>query len=149
MSSDPLKEKRKLAVGLGEVFREARQAASLTQADVAERAGLVTEVYGRVERGRMLPSLPKLRRLCVVLRVDANAALKLVGQDAPTWLEETPEPPLNDSPRMRRLQRTLRQLDEEHLAALHVMAHTLAKLYDRRGAPGTEEEELEPDPLTT
>ncbi|HEY0094437.1 MAG TPA: helix-turn-helix transcriptional regulator [Archangium sp.] len=127
-STDSLKTKRKLAVGVGEVLRAARQERSLTQADVAERAGMVTEVYGRVERGQMLPSLPKLRRLCLVLRVDANAALKLVGHEEPSWLEDTPEASVEGSPRMRRLLRTLRQLDDEQLAALHVMAHTLAKL---------------------
>ncbi|HEX8822352.1 MAG TPA: helix-turn-helix transcriptional regulator [Archangium sp.] len=148
MSPD-LKEKRTLAVRLGEVLRKARLEASLTQADVAERAGLVTEVYGRVERGRMLPSLPKLRKLCLVLRVDANNALRLVGHEEPVWLEENTGPTLNDSPRMRRLQRTLRGLDEEQLAALHVMAHTLAKLSHRRSPPVAEEREPAPGPLTT
>jgi transcriptional regulator with XRE-family HTH domain len=127
-STDSLKTKRKLAVRVGEVLRAARQERALTQADVAERVGMVTEVYGRVERGQMLPSLPKLRKLCLVLRVDANAALKLVGHQAPSWLEDTPEPGAEGSPRMRRLLRTLRQLDDEQLAALHVMANTLAKL---------------------
>jgi hypothetical protein len=72
--------------------------------------------------------------------VDANAALKLVGHEAPSWLEDTPEAGVEGSPRMRRLLRTLRQLDEEQLAALHVMANTLAKLSHPRQprAAGTE-----------
>jgi transcriptional regulator with XRE-family HTH domain len=145
-STDSLKTKRKLAVRVGEVLRAARQERSLTQADVADRAGMVTEVYGRVERGQMLPSLPKLRKLCLVLRVDANVALKLAGHEEPSWLEDTPEPDMEGSPRMRRLLRTLRQLDDEQLAALHVMANTLAKRSHPRQprADGTEAPEQGP-----
>jgi transcriptional regulator with XRE-family HTH domain len=42
--------------------------AGLTQVELAESIGTAPEVYGRLERGKMLPSVPTLFRLCVALR---------------------------------------------------------------------------------
>src|SRR5687767_10053305 len=106
--------KKKMTVLLGEVLREARLKAELTQADVAERVGVATEVYGRIERGNLTPSVPNLRKLCMVLRVDASAALGLDMREAAAWLKESAAP-LEGSPRLRRLLRTLRQLDDKQL----------------------------------
>ncbi|WP_309896976.1 helix-turn-helix transcriptional regulator [Archangium sp.] len=140
MSTDPLKTKRTLAVTLGSSLREARLNAGLTQADVASNVGIVTEVYGRIERGQLLPSLPKLRKLCVFLQVDANAALKIDGHPPPQWPEASSGPDLDDSPRLRRLHRALRTLDEEQLAALNVMVRLLAKRSHPRKPDAKEEE---------
>ena len=74
---------------LGEALREARLKAELTQADVADRVGVATEVYGRIERGNLTPSVPNLRKLCMVLRVDASAALGLEAGEAAAWLMES------------------------------------------------------------
>ena len=49
-----------LASILGAVARTARMRAGLTQEDVAERIGMASEVYGRMERGQMLPRVEKL-----------------------------------------------------------------------------------------
>ncbi|OJT16415.1 transcriptional regulator [Archangium sp. Cb G35] len=116
--------KKKMTGYLGEVLREARLKAELTQADVAERVGMATEVYGRIERGNLTPSVPSLRRLCVALRVDANAVLNLTGYEAATWLQES-EPTPEESPQLRRLLRTLRQLDDKQLSAVGYMARSL------------------------
>ena len=116
--------KKKMTVHLGEVLREARRKAELTQADVAERVGVATEVYGRIERGNLTPSVPNLRKLCMVLRVDASAALGLEVGEAAAWLKESPLPP-EESPRLRRLLRTLRQLDDKQLTAVGYMARRL------------------------
>ena len=51
----------KLAVLLGGAAREARQRLGLTQGDVAERMGMAMEVYSRMERGKVLPSVSTLR----------------------------------------------------------------------------------------
>ena len=51
-----------LALQLGKLARAAREKAGLTQQETAERVGVVTEVYGRMERGLLLPSLPTLLR---------------------------------------------------------------------------------------
>jgi len=118
--------KKKLTVHLGEMLREARLKAELTQADVAEREGGVTEVYGRMERGNLTPSVLTLRKLCVVLRLNASAALGLDAGEATTWLQES-EPTSKESPRMRRLLRTLRQLDGKQLTAVGYVARTLAQ----------------------
>ncbi|MFL5358845.1 helix-turn-helix transcriptional regulator [Archangium sp.] len=119
-----LMTKKKMTVHLGDVLREARLKAELTQADVAERVGVATEVYGRIERGNLTPSVPSLRRLCVALRVDANAVLNLTGHEAATWLQES-EPTPEESPQLRRLLRTLRQLDDKQLSAVGYMARSL------------------------
>ncbi|WP_257455609.1 helix-turn-helix transcriptional regulator [Archangium lipolyticum] len=118
--------KKKLTFHLGVALREARLKAELTQADVADRVGVATEVYGRMERGHLTPSVPNLRKLCMVLRVDASAALGLAAGEAVTWLMES-EPTSEESPQMRRLIRTLRQLDNRQLAAIGYMARTLAQ----------------------
>ena len=144
---DPLKTKRKLAVCLGTILREARQRAELTQADVATNVGIVTEVYGRIERGQLLPSLPKLRKLCLFLQVDANAALKLDGHAPPLWLEETSGPSLEDPPQVRRLHRALRALDKEQLAAISGMVRLLVKQSPQRKPDAAKDEEPTPDSL--
>ena len=145
MSTDHLKTKRTLAVILGSCLREARLSAGLTQADVASNIGIVTEVYGRIERGQLLPSLPKLRRLCVFLKVDANATLKIDGHEPPRWLEDSSGPNLDDSPRLRRLHRALQALDEEQLAVIIGMVRLLAKRSPQRKPDAAKDEKPAPD----
>ncbi|HLM48300.1 MAG TPA: helix-turn-helix transcriptional regulator, partial [Myxococcaceae bacterium] len=60
---------------LGKAARAARRDRGLTQAEVAASAHLSKEVYGRIERGEMMPSVPTMQRLCHVLEVDANTLL--------------------------------------------------------------------------
>lgn len=45
-----------LGTTIGATARAAREALGLTQAQVAERVGLVPLVYSRLERGKMLPA---------------------------------------------------------------------------------------------
>ncbi len=123
MKKNTPETKKKLTEHLGGALRTARLEAELTQADVAERVGVATEVYGRMERGLLTPSVPSLRKLCLVLRLDANAVLGL-GTRGAAWLKE-PASTSEESPRLRRLLRTLRELGDEQLAALGVMARTL------------------------
>ena len=47
----------------GDLLREARLRAGLTQAQLAERAGTARSQISRYERGDVLPSLETLRRL--------------------------------------------------------------------------------------
>jgi transcriptional regulator with XRE-family HTH domain len=106
----------KLNQVFGAAAREARLRRGLTQADVAERVGIAMEVYSRMERGRMLPRAQNLRRLCEVLGVSADALLGLapgalgVGTRMPPRREESPE--------LRRLVRTLRELEPARLKAV-------------------------------
>ena len=119
-----LMTKKKLTVLMGEHFREAREKAEWTQADVAERVGMATEVYGRMERGNLTPSVVNLRKLCLVLRMDADTALGLESKEAAAWLQE-PSRLMEDSPRIRRLLRTLRSLDEKQLSAVGAIARIM------------------------
>lgn len=124
--TDEESERKRLTAHLGTVVREARRKANLTQADVAERVGLATEVLGRLERGQMLPSVPSLRKLCRVLRVDANVILGLDVEKAPLWLD-APEPEADDLPELRRLVRTLRRMDAAQLAVVVSTANALVR----------------------
>jgi transcriptional regulator with XRE-family HTH domain len=65
-----------LAKTIGSRARAARTALGLTQAEVAERVELAAEVYGRLERGGMLPSVPTLMRIASALSIEPSV---LVG----------------------------------------------------------------------
>ena len=117
--------KQKLSKLLGDTAREARHQAGLTQADVAERIGVATEVYGRLERGLLLPSVPTLRKLCLALRLPADKLLSLSSAQPPAWTE-TPAPE-RDAPQLRRLLRHARKLSTVQLRALAMVAATLRK----------------------
>jgi transcriptional regulator with XRE-family HTH domain len=113
-----------LAQHLGNEARKARHALDLTQEQVAEKVNLAPEVYGRMERGRAMPSVPTLRRICSVLRADANV---LVGLTRTVQLADSlPQaPPLPDSPDMLRLIRIARTLDSRRLNLLARTARAL------------------------
>ncbi|MFL5356626.1 helix-turn-helix transcriptional regulator [Archangium sp.] len=115
-----------MSKALGDGARKARQQAGLTQADVAERIGVATEVYGRLERGLLMPSVPTLRRLCVALRLQADVLLSLGTGIPPPWAEPLP-PPEKEGPQMRRLMRHVRKLNPAQLRALSMVAATLLR----------------------
>lgn len=118
------KTQAKLALHIGTVAREARQKAGLTQEEAAERVGIATEVYGRLERGNMLPSLPTLLRLCRALALDANPLLGFSSSQPPAWL--TLDAPAEDEPpAMRRLVRTVRRLKPRQVTALSHVASAM------------------------
>lgn len=54
---------------LGEKFRRAREQAKLTQAEVAEKAGVHVNYYARIERGEENPSYTKLQNIMKVLGI--------------------------------------------------------------------------------
>jgi len=123
---------RGLAATIGSAARAARILANLTQEDVAERVGLATEVYGRLERGGMLPSVPTLRKLCVVLSIPSDILLGLrepgeenVKQEPPPRLSEEP-------PEIRRLVRTVKKLETPEFRLLCLLASGLRKLGELR-----------------
>jgi transcriptional regulator with XRE-family HTH domain len=119
------KTRASLARHLGKVAREARGKTNLTQREMAERMGIATEVYGRMERGHLLPSLPTLLRLCGALGVDANTLLGFDAREAPAWLVPTASPH-SEPPALRRLLHTVRGLKPRQLKALsHVVSAML------------------------
>ena len=63
---------RQRAIALGAAIREARESAGLTQEEVASRVELHPMTYGGIERGRLLPSVSTLSRICVALKIDPD-----------------------------------------------------------------------------
>ncbi len=63
---------REQALALGNALRDARVRAGLSQEEVAERIDLDPMMYGGIERGRLVPTIPTLTRLCVVLKLDPD-----------------------------------------------------------------------------
>jgi len=119
--------KQKLSKALGDAAREARKREGVTQADVAERIGVATEVYGRLERGLLMPSVPTLRRLCLALKLPADSLLALGTPHPPAWAEAPSAPAETGGPQMRRLMRHVRKLNPDQLRALSHVAATLRR----------------------
>ncbi|MCP3170147.1 helix-turn-helix domain-containing protein [Myxococcus qinghaiensis] len=115
---------QELAVTIGTTARAAREQLGLTQADVAERVGLVPPVYSRLERGQMLPSVPTLYRLCTELKVSPE---ELLGLTEAAHAGKGPRTTEDDAPSLRRLLYVARKLNEAQLEALLHMATVLAK----------------------
>ena len=115
---------QKLRTTIGEAARQARRHAMLTQADVADRLGMATEVYGRLERGQLLPSVPSLLRLCLALKVSSDQFLGIGDSQAPGWAAP---PEQHESPQLRRLLRTLRQLTPDQVKVVAQVAHLIQK----------------------
>lgn len=99
--------------------REARLRAGLTQADVAERLDLTEEVYVRVERGLLLPSILTLRRLSLVLHIPSDLLLGIASAHPPSGTRSPAEEP--DSPQVRRLIRSVRELSASRLRTLGLL----------------------------
>jgi transcriptional regulator with XRE-family HTH domain len=117
---------KKLASTIGAAARAARMRLELTQADVAERIDVATEVYGRLERGGMLPSVQTLLRLCHELNVSSDELLGLTQHGPSTRTSEPPSAP-TERPEIRRLLRSMRQLDSAHIKLLGLVAKALLR----------------------
>jgi transcriptional regulator with XRE-family HTH domain len=119
--TDEINELRRI---LGTALAAARKRAGLTQAEVAVRVGIAAAVYGRIERGHMLPSVPTLCQLCVALDIPANVLMGLHPEEmkAVTSLEEP-----GDTPELRRFASTLRTLSPASLRALSALASVIAR----------------------
>ena len=124
--STPERPEDRLARAMGEAARAARKRAGLTQAEAASRVGLAPGVYGRFERGAMMPSVQTLRRLSIALKIPSDALLGLDSAEVSQWVE-TPAPPQEDSDELRRLSRNLRKLTPSDLKVLNVVASALVR----------------------
>lgn len=114
---------RKLAAVLGVTARAARERAGLTQADVAEQIGIAPEVYGRLERGTMLPSVPTLKRICATLRISADV---LLGLDAMATPPAAGWAGASEPRELRRLIRRASRLDRKRMRLLALLANALS-----------------------
>ncbi len=119
------------AAAFGERVRGLRQARKLTQANLAERAGITDETVSRVERGAFEPTLSTAVLLAQALETRLDT---LTGRDR----EEEPLPhPL--APNVQRLVDLVLALDPDAQAALLRMAELL---YQKR-RPGAKERAAE------
>jgi transcriptional regulator with XRE-family HTH domain len=113
----------KLKRMLGGALLIAREQSGLTQAEVASRVGIASAVYGRIERGQMLPSVPTLCRLCATLNVSSDV---LLGLDA-TEREALAGLPVPEAPpELRRLASLVRTLSPAALRTLTAVAAAVA-----------------------
>ncbi|MCP3169984.1 MULTISPECIES: helix-turn-helix domain-containing protein [Myxococcaceae] len=111
-----------LATHLGAIARLAREQMSLTQVQVAERVGMASAVYSRIERGHMIPSVETLKKLCIELMVSPEDMMGLTespDRGAPTRPE--------DDVTLRRLLFLARKLDAAKLDALVRITTELAR----------------------
>jgi transcriptional regulator with XRE-family HTH domain len=123
---------------IGRAARLARRARKLTQEDVADRVGVSTQFYGRIERGNALPSVTTLRRMLEVLDLRADellgSALDLgaAGPDQGNRAEDDDAQLAQDleSPPLRRLMRFLRRASPVTLKVVEVLLDEM----DRAGA---------------
>jgi transcriptional regulator with XRE-family HTH domain len=112
-------------------LKQARKRAGMTQAEVGEAIGTNPEVYGRMERGIILPSVPTLLRLCMAL---GSGPHELMGFSELNLTQSDPRATtvpagLNDTPEKRRLLRRLARLDGSRINAL---SRLVALLLPRR-----------------
>ncbi len=123
-----LPARQQLATTLGAAARAAREQLGLTQAEVAVRIGVAMEVYGRIERGVLLPNIQTVLNLCHVLEAEPRA---LLGLKAP-GSEPGPRQTAEDPPHVRRLTRLARELGEAEVLALLAVAKAMVELSKER-----------------
>lgn len=134
-----------LAKRIGGAARAARKHLDLTQAEVAERAGIATEFYARIERGGTLPSVPTLVKLADVLAVSVDVLLARERFENPAHPAREPDP--FEATAMRKRSRearlVLRRLATATPEALRLVRLLLVALENaRRGG-----DEREPKPV--
>ena len=106
-----------LQQSLGEAARAARLRLGLTQAQVAKRADMTPGIYGRLERGGMLPSVGTLLRLCAALEVTPDVLLwHGLGEARASRGAQPPAP--SEPPELSRIVHLLRHWPRERLALL-------------------------------
>lgn len=108
---------------LGEAARAARLRLGLTQAEVAQQVRLKPAVYGRVERGKMTPSVPSLRRICTVLELSSDLLLSLTPREGKgSAARRSPKPV--EHPELSRIIHLLRDWPPERLLLARKLLET-------------------------
>lgn len=62
----------------GQILKEARLKKDLTQAEVADKAGIHPNTYAKIERGENQPSPESIKKLIKVLSIDSTKILYLL-----------------------------------------------------------------------
>jgi len=110
-----------LAHIIGAAARAARSRLGLSQADAAERCGISTEFYARIERGGTFPSVPTLLSIAEALDVSADV---LLGRTQPRRKPAPAQPEPRDGD-LRRLLRRAREADPASVRLLSLVAAAL------------------------
>ena len=66
---------KKIRVELGNKLRNAREKLNLTQAEVADHAGITKNYYSRIERGTENPSFETLQAIMRVVKIKSIGLL--------------------------------------------------------------------------
>lgn len=90
----------------GELVREARRRAELTQAELARRVGTTQSAIARLERGRTEPSLERVGQLLRACGLDLN--VQLLPVDDSNWSLAQANLALDVDARVRQNQAVLR-----------------------------------------
>lgn len=113
---------------IGRAARQARRARKLTQEDVADRVGVSTQFYGRIERGYALPSVTTLRRMLEVLDLRADDLLGVAASEPGISDDAITQAQLEaDNPHLRRLMRYLRRASPVTLQVVKVLLDEIEK----------------------
>jgi DNA-binding XRE family transcriptional regulator len=67
-------------MSVGKAFLRIRQDKGLTQARVAERAGLATSYISRIENNRVQPTMTTVERLAQALGISVSSVFRIGGQ---------------------------------------------------------------------
>ena len=108
-----------LRASIGQAAKVARHRLGLSQTDVAASIGIAMEVYERLERGLMAPSVGTLRRLCVALGISSDEAFGLESSVGPAAALAPAQP---GSAWMRRLVRRASVLSPRAVRTLALVA---------------------------
>lgn len=106
---------------IGLQIRDIREAKNISQEQLANQAGLATATIGKIERGINNPKAETLLRIAKELEIPCQ--LLFAKNDEKTSFV---------SPQMHRLFQYARQLNDDELYALCVVAKTLKSNRDRR-----------------
>ncbi|MFL5356114.1 helix-turn-helix domain-containing protein [Archangium sp.] len=120
---------------LGEATRAARERLQMNQAAIAKDAGISPAVYGRIERGHMMPAVLTLRKVAVALGISADVLLGITSKEVAKKMDEPP-PEGDLSPEVRRLVRTVKTWPDEKVKLLL----RFAKLLEPVTVPDSEPE---------
>ena len=124
---------------LGDALRAARERAGLSQAALARLAGAHPSQYGEVERGEQRFGRERLRRVAVVLGLDAEETLRLAGYRERGGVMSTLRPSrpyaaLGETLRAARTQAGLSQRAAGRAAGVGTTQYSLAERgYERLG----------------
>ncbi len=116
-------------------MRAARKALGATQEDIAEALEISTEVYGRMERGATLPSLPTFVKITKVLGVSPNQLLSARNSVAgETTLSYGPAPQMTLTLQQRNVFQMISRADEATTEAMVTAVKAVSTLSRAKSA---------------